>query len=175
MTTNLSRLINPRKKLLFLAIGFCLFLTACSGGPKGDGVWIPIPKDTSELGIRDHFISKKEIAIYRGRYDVERDSLGNAMPKLYLPKSEAFNKRSVLEVLKDSNCIGIRVYYGATSLNGKSDFRLIIVGVDKLGKDLYIKKGSPLAAQAGDDGEGGLEYGQCDPPCYGPPPPPPGK
>jgi hypothetical protein len=47
---------------------------------------------------------------------------------------------------------------------------LILVGVDKNGKELYIKKG---AIQKGgltqDEGinaiEGGLEHGQCMPPC----------
>jgi hypothetical protein len=158
--------------LLVLAVIFSLFFTACSGGPKGDGVWIPIPKDTSELGIRDHFISRKEIDVYRKRYDQDRDSLAIIWPNLYVPKSEAFNKKSLLEVLKDSNCIGIRIYYGATARDEKGDFRLIIVGVDKEGKDLFIKK-APGNGGVGDDGEGGLEYGQCDPPCYGPPPPPP--
>ncbi len=149
---------------------FSLFIVACSGGPKGDGVWIPNPKDTSELGIRDHFIPRKEIDAYRKRYDQDRDSLAKLWPTLFVPKSEAFNKRSLLEVLKDSNCVGIRIYYGATARDEKGDFRLIIVGVDKQGKDLYIKKGSSLATQI-DPGEGGLEYGQCDPPCD----PPPGK
>lgn len=166
-----SRSFPPAKMLLVFAVTFSILLAACNGGPKGDGVWIPVPKDTSALGLRDHFISKKEIAIYRGRYDVERDTLEVTLPKLYLPKSEAFNKPSVLEILKDPKCVGIRIYYGATAMNDKSDFRLIIVGVDAQGKDLYIKKGSAVAAQAGDDGDGGLEYGQCDPPCYDPPPP----
>ncbi len=71
--------------------------------------------------------------------------------------------------MKDPRCIGIRVYYGATAFgsNGKQDLRLILVGVDKLGNDLFVKRGSAIAAQAGDDGEGGFEYGQCAPPCYG--------
>ncbi len=35
--------------------------------------------------------------------------------------------------MKDSNCIGIRVYYGATAINskGRQDLRLILVGVEK--------------------------------------------
>ena len=163
MSTNLSRLINPTKLLLVLTIIFSVSFMACSG-PKGDGVWIPIPKDTSELGLRDHFIPQKEIEIYRKRYDTDRDSLAVLWPNLYVPKSEALNKRSLLEVLKDSNCIGIRIYYGATAREEKGDFRLIIVGVGKSGEDLYIKKGSAIATQI-DPGDGGLEYGQCDPPC----------
>lgn len=154
---------------LFLTGAVCLsvFIISC-GGPKGDGVWIPIPRDTSELGVRDHFIPKDSIAVYRKRYNQDRDTLEKVMPSLFIPFSEAFNKKSVLELMKDSNCIGIRIYYGATAVkkDGKQDIRLILVGVDKLGGDLFVKRGSPIAAQAGDDGEGGFEYGQCAPPCY---------
>jgi hypothetical protein len=172
MTTNLRKSFFSMALAMTGAVFLCLLIASCSDG-KGDGVWIPIPNDTSELGHRDHFISQKEIAVYRGRYDVERDTIGKRVPKLFLPNSEAFNKKSVLEILKDSNCIGIRIYYGATSvLKEKSDFRFIIVGVDKLGNDLYVTKGSPGAAQLGDGDKYGLEYGQCAPPCYVPPPPP---
>jgi hypothetical protein len=89
------------------------------------------------------------------------------MPALFIPFSEAFNKKSVVELMKDSNCIGLRIYYGATAVkkNGKTDLRLILVGVDKLGRDLYVRQGSPIEAQAGGGREGGFEYGQCDPPC----------
>jgi hypothetical protein len=41
----------------------------------------------------------------------------------------------------------------------------MIVGVNAAGKDVYIKNpNAALAAQAGSD-EGGMEYGQCTPPC----------
>jgi len=167
-----SRSFPPAKMLLVFAVIFSIVFASCSGGPKGDGVWIPIPKDTSELGMKDHFIPKDSIAIYRKRYDQVRDTLKKVMPSLFIPFSEAFNKRSVVDLLKDSNCIGIRVYYGATAVekDGKQDLRLILVGVDKQGNDLYVRRGSALAAQAGDGGDGGFEYGQCDPPCYGTPP-----
>ena len=155
------------------AVCLSLFILSC-GGPKGDGVWIPVPKDTSQLGIRDHYIPKDSIAVYRKRYTQVRDTLQIKMPSLYIPFSEAFNKPSVLDLLKDSTCVGIRIYYGATAVqkNGKTDIRLILVGVDQQGRDLYFKKGSAIAAQSGDGGEGGFEYGQCDPPCDGPTPPP---
>lgn len=168
MTTNLRKSLFPLALLLTGAVCLSLFTVSC-GGPKGDGVWIPVPKDTSELGIRDHFIPKDSIAAYRKRYTQVRDTLEKLMPSLFIPFSEAYNKPSVLELMKDSNCIGIRIYYGATAVkkNGKQDIRLILVGVDKQGNDLFVKKGSPLTAKAGESGEGGYEYGQCAPPCYG--------
>jgi hypothetical protein len=169
MTTNLRKSLFPLTLLMTGAVCLSFFIVSC-GGPKGDGVWIPIPKDTSQLGIRDHFIPKDSIAVYRKRFNEERDTLEKRMPSLFIPKSEAFNKPSVLELLKDSTCVGIKIYYGASPVDkyGKTQIRLILVGVDAQGRDLFVKKGSPIAAQSGDPGEGGFEYGHCDPPCYGP-------
>jgi len=43
---------------------------------------------------------------------------------------------------------------------------MILVGVDSQGHDLYYQQGSGAAAQAGgNQGFGGSEYGQCNPPC----------
>lgn len=149
------------------AVCLSLFIVSC-GGPKGDGVWIPNPIDTSELGIRDHFIPRDSIAAYRKRYDAIRDTLQIKMPTLFIPFSEAYNKRSLLELMKDSACVGIRVYYGATAIkaDGKQDLRLILVGVDKLGKDIFVKKFGSAESKVGDPEDGGFEYGQCAPPCY---------
>ena len=166
MTTNLRRSF-PFALLLTGAVCLTLFITSC-GGPAGDGVWIPVPKDTTELGMRDHYIPRDSIAVYRKRFEQDRDTLMKAVPYLYIPFAEAFNKKSIIDLLKDSNCIGIRVYYGSTAMekDGKQDIRLILVGVDKKGGDLFVKRGSPIAAQSGGDGEGGFEYGQCTTPCF---------
>jgi hypothetical protein len=168
MTTNLRKSFSPLALFITGAVIVALSVVSC-GGPGGDGVWIPNPKDSSALGLRDHFIPKDSITAYRKRYEVVRDTLQVVMPSLFIPFSEAYNKRSIIELMKDPRCIGIRIYYGATAFgsNGKQDLRLILVGVDKLGNDLFVKKGSSVAAQAGDGGEGGFEYGQCAPPCYG--------
>ncbi len=168
MTTNLKKSFLPLTLLMTGAVCLSLLIVSC-GGPKGDGVWIPNPIDTSELGIRDHFIPRDSIAAYRKRYDAIRDTLQIKMPTLFIPFSEAYNKRSILELMKDTACVGIRVYYGATAIkkDGKQDLRLILVGVDKLGRDLFVKKMSTDASKVGDGGDGGYEYGQCAPPCYG--------
>lgn len=167
MTTNLKKSFLPLALLMTGAVCLSLLIVSC-GGHTGDGVWIPNPKDSSELGVRDHFIPKDSIAVYRKRYDAIRDTLAIKMPTLFIPFSEAFNKRSVIELMKDPKCIGIRIYYGATAIekDGKQDLRLILVGVDTLGNDLFVKRGSALAAQSGGGDDGGFEYGQCAPPCY---------
>jgi hypothetical protein len=159
------------------AICLTLFITSC-GGPKEDGVWVPIPKDSSELGMKDHFIPKDSIAVYRKRYEQDRDTLQNVAPTLFFPFSEAFNKKSVIDLMKDPKCIGLRIYYGSTAIDakGQQEIRMILVGVDEKGNDLFVKRSATSAAKGGDgdDGEGGFEYGQCAPPCF-PEPPPPGK
>ena len=151
---------------LLLIVSFFSLLTISCNNEHENGVWIPVPPDTSALGKIDHFIPVKTIDQYRRSYGIDHDTLSQKVPNLYLPYSEAFNKMGLIDVLKDPRCVGIRVYYGAVGDRAKgSEFRLMIVGVDEQGKDLYIKKGSKLAAQAGDEEVGGLEYGQCTPPC----------
>jgi len=118
------------------------------------------------LGKIDHFIPIERMDEFRKQYAADRDSILRSIPGLYIPYSEAFNKEWLLKVLKDPKCVGLRIYYGVKARTEKgNEFRLMIVGVDQQGKDLYIEQGSALANQAGGGGKGGLEWGQCDPPC----------
>ena len=179
VTTPQKKTISPLLMLLICATLGGVSFSSCnspSGEPKvkEDGVWIPMPPDTSSLGKRSHYIPIGDLEKYKGRFKKDRDTLDRVME---FTQSEAFNKKALVEVLKDPRCVGIRVYFGVKS-NDKDDdkgkkkkgsFRVMIVGVDEQGKDLYIKKGSLMATQ-GDEGEGGLEFGQCDPPCDNHPP-----
>jgi hypothetical protein len=85
-----------------------------------------------------------------------------------IPDYEIFNKASIIEFFKIKKVVGLKFYYGIKpGPDKKQSLRLMIVGVDSLGNNVYIKeKGSGLAAQASGD-DGGLEYGQCSPPCDG--------
>jgi hypothetical protein len=167
--------INPKKASVLLLTGIAsamLLLSSCTGGPKEEGVWIPNPKDSSELSKRNHFITLDNIKSFRADFATNRDTLKRLVPNLFIPNSEAFNKKILLEILKDPKCVGLRVYYGAAKdKSGRRDeFRLILVGVDSQGRDLYIDNGSAVATKAPPGGRGGAEYGQCDPPCFAPAP-----
>jgi hypothetical protein len=146
-----------------------LVMSSCTSGDHGnnkDEVCIPVPKDTSALGKIDHFIPRVDIDKFKASFDKANDSLAKKAPNLAFSYSEAFNKPQILELLKDPRCVGLRIYYGSRKdkVGTGSTFVLMIVGVDEQGKDLFWKKGSPLAAQTA-PGDGGLEYGQCNPPC----------
>ncbi len=151
--------------LLLLAV-VCvssLLVFSCHNGiPKGPGgntVSIVIPEDSSEMGQRKHFIPKADIAKFRRAFDEE--GLNAKNPDLFITSSEGFNKKALVEILKDPKCTGIRIYYGiAPGTKKKKDLRLILVGIDGEGKDLFIKGGSPAAVRI-TDVDGGLEYGQC--------------
>ena len=130
------------------------------------GVTIPVPKDTSALGKIDHFIPLDQLEALKKDFLQQQDSVSRGVPGLYIPVSEAFNKAALLELLKDTNNVGIRIYYGVKKGDNRNEFRLILVGVDQQGKDLYITKGSALATKIGGDTKGGLEFGQCNPPCH---------
>jgi len=102
---------SPTFTLLTVAvILLSLSLVACAH--HEDGVWIPLPKDTSALGRINHFIPKDDIEKFRAQYGPQRDSIARHVPSLYMPMSEAFNKPGLIDLLKDSNCVGIRIYYG---------------------------------------------------------------
>jgi hypothetical protein len=165
-TTTSKSLQTTATTFAFLFAFLAITIISCKQGNEGKGEWIPTPPDTSALGKIDHFIPRGQMDEFIKAYEGQRDTIMNKVPGLFMPASEAFNKEWLLKVLKDSACVGIRIYYGvrADTKQG-NEFRLMIVGVDEQGKDLYISKGSQLAGQAGDEGKGGLEWGQCNPPC----------
>ncbi|MET0466169.1 MAG: hypothetical protein ABW007_23620 [Chitinophagaceae bacterium] len=151
-----------------LLLATVLALNACT--PKNEGgVHIPVPKDTSALGKIDHFISVEDINGFRTGFQSQRDSLARQFPGLYFPLSETFNKQALLDLLKDSTNVGVRIYYGVKPGTNRNELRLMLVGVNSQGKDIFYEKGSrsgSLTTQVPPGGRiGGVEYGQCDPPC----------
>lgn len=159
----MATILKRTSVFVVLLFSTVMLLTSCGSGDE-KGVWIPIPTDTSALGKIDHFIPVEEIDKFKVQYTVERDTLKRVAPNLFIPVSEAFNKKGLIEILKDPRSVGIRVYYGIKKGEKGNEVRLMMVGVDEQGKDLYYEKGSAAATQAG-GGKGGSEYGQCDPPC----------
>ena len=153
--------------MFFMATFTVVFLFTACKSPQENGVWIPVPKDTSVLGRIDHFIPVADIETYKKNFGPQRDRVMSGNPNLYIPMSEAFNKQALIDILKDSTCVGIRVYYGLKTGDKQNSFRLILVGINEQGQDLYYKKGSAVAADAGGGNLGGAEYGHCLPPCPG--------
>jgi hypothetical protein len=145
-----------------------LIMNSCT--PKNEGgVHVPVPKDTSALGKIDHFISVEDINGFRGGFQAQRDSLARQFPGLYFPLSETFNKQALLDLLKDSTNVGIRIYYGVKPGSNRNEVRLMLVGVNSQGKDIFYERGGSVGKLATQvpptGGVGGVEYGQCDPPC----------
>lgn len=168
MATNSKKSYLTYPFALFTFLG-AMLISSCGGGgtsPGKDEVCIKNKKDTSELGRKNHFIPVMSIDIYKKDFEGARDTIGQKIPDIFIPNSETFNRASIIEFLKDSNVVGLKFYYGIKPGNDKKRaLRLMIVGVDSAGKNVYIhNKGAGLGAQAGDD-SGGLEYGQCTPPC----------
>lgn len=153
-------------RLLIFLMG-ALLIGSCNDQPPGkDLVCISVPNDTSALGRKNHFIPVMSIDIYKKDFDTTRVNLTRAFPDLMLPNSETFNKASIVEFFKNPKVVGLKFYYGVKPDSAKKkSLRMMIVGVDSAGNNVYIKgKRSALAAQV-DDEDGGVEYGQCSPPC----------
>src|SRR5882724_3850518 len=83
-----------------------------SGGGNTKEARIPIPADTSSLAKIDHFISMDQMDEFKKDFLPQRDSINLKNPNLFIPTDEAFNKTSLIDILKDPECVGIRIYYG---------------------------------------------------------------
>jgi hypothetical protein len=172
MATNVkkSRLIYP---LVLVFVTGALLIGSCKQTPPPgcgqDTVCVYVPVDNSPLGKRNHFIPVMDIDIYKSNFDTARQKLTKRYPALTISNCETFNKASVVEFFKNPKVVGLKIYYGVKpSADTTKSLRLMIVGVDSAGHDVYIKdpkKGARAAAQVSDPIDGGLEYGQCDPPC----------
>ncbi|MEO6315984.1 MAG: hypothetical protein ABIU63_06985 [Chitinophagaceae bacterium] len=159
----------PAFTLLTAVCMSALLLASCNnnapGGGKGNdsGVFIPNLPDTSALAKIEHFIPKSEIMQFRRSFNA--DSFRTKNPDIFITESEGFNKTALLDLLKDPKCVGIRIYYGVTQgSTKKKELRLILVGTDSQGKDLFISRSSSKAGTRLTQDEVGLEYGQC---CVG--------
>ena len=149
--------------IFVLACTFTLLVTSCN--EKIEVVTIPIPNDSTPLSLINHHISGALIKDFRRAFNAEQDSLRRKNPDLFITESEAFNKKALLELLKDPKCIGLRIYYGVTKgEKSPKDLRMIIVGTDSKGNDLLIGN-SAVTTDITQEGYG-LEYGQC---CQGKP------
>jgi hypothetical protein len=161
---------------VYILLAAMLFMISCNN-EDGKTAIIPIPKDTSALAKIDHFIPVDQIKAYEDTFKLEREVLQRLQPGFFIPFSETFNKQSVIDVLQIKDCVGVRILYGLTKKGDSSSVRLILVGVNSKGENLYVTKqkqrGNNAANQVkdavpqGTSGEvdGGEEHGQCNPPC----------
>ncbi len=141
-----------------------LMIGSCKEEPsQKDLVCISVPNDTSKLGKKDHFIPVMSIDLFQKDFKGMRDSMARTYPDLFFPESETFNKKGIIDVLSLPHVVGLKFIYGVKP-GKRKEFRVMIVGVDSAGNNVYLKRGSKMAAQEGQE-DGGLEYGQCSPPC----------
>ncbi len=164
----------PSPNLFFLAVVILflgLFFSACTEvvPPKGT-VCIPVPPDTSALAKKNHFIPKTQIESFRKEFEIVRDSVIRST-NLFIPFSEEFNKAAIIRTLNDPKCTGIRIYYGIKK-SDRREIRLIIVGIDQQGNDLYyiVRQTNQVNTKEGgvygQTQPGGNEWGNCKPPCH---------
>lgn len=81
----------------------------------------------SFTGSEDHSISLTEAAELTSNY---RATLSSSTEVI----GEYFGKESLISLLNQTNCVGVRVYYGLDT-NGVK--KLVLVGVNSEGDDLY--------------------------------------
>jgi hypothetical protein len=161
---------NSKKSFLtyvqaFALVSAMLLTVSCKEDNNGskDLICIKVPEDSSALGRINHFIPVPTIQEFRRGFAGVRDTLTRSVTGLHIPEAEVFNKKALAEYLALPEVVGLKMYYGLKPGRTRQ-LRIMIVGVDANGKEVFLEKGSALAAQALDNG-GGLEFGQCPPPC----------
>ena len=115
-------------------------------------------KKDDDLQKLNHFISRSEAKELIGRYRENRKRVLHpellSADKTYgvIPHSEAFNEKSILAILSQPGCVGIRIHYGMKFQKDrkyKDEIPLIvavIVGVDSKGKNMW--GGSPAKSKS---------------------------
>lgn len=168
-------------QLLFLLLPVIFFIASCNN--DSGGVVIQVPNDTSALAKINHFIPLQKIKEYEAAFSRERDSLKKFRSGFSIPFSEAFNKKAIIELLQIPDCVGIRILYGVNQKGDSSNVRLVLVGVNSKGENLYLTEQKPgrttietatadsaapqmkTAETSSGNVSGGGEHGQCNPPC----------
>lgn len=100
------------------------------------------PFDPKSLDSVDHRISPTAAAELVKNFRARNLAITGKQ----LPLSEAFNKRQVLELLAQENCVGIRVSYG---LDAKGSVRIVLFGIDSNGRDIGALDGGVISKQKG--------------------------
>lgn len=178
----MQKFIKLHPVVIFL-ITVLLLTASCNNNTEPGGVVIQVPDDTSALAKIDHYIPQGTIKNYQDAFNRERDTLLKLRSGLAIPLSEAFNKKAVIRLLQIPGCVGIKVLYGIKQGANSNGVRLILVGVDSQGNNLFLKGDEGIStavdepaakkdsaaprvmSRSSGDTSGGVEQGQCDPPC----------
>lgn len=168
-------MLTIKKSTALLLAATCIasfWIASCNNETSSkDKVTIDIPKDNSGLDTIHHFIPQSLAHEYLTTFKLQQQDSLSQKAKALIPESEAFNKRALLSLLKAPDCVGLRIFHGIKKgANGARDeIRLVIVGVDSKGNDIYIDDSSILSAKVSGSPVA-VENGQC-PTCQNVPPP----
>ena len=120
-----------------LIISSALALYSCNGGEKGGD--IPVDKERAKV----HIIPIKTADAYRDIYGKTKAALyGQVRDSAFLdrefdlPVAEMFNRDAIALLLNQKGADGIRIYFGRDE---KGQVRLVLLPVDKNGKDIRVK------------------------------------
>jgi hypothetical protein len=178
MQQQLKTLTTAMGRAAGIVLAAMLFMVSCNNN-TGDQAIIPIPKDTSALGKIDHFIPRGTIDEFEAAFKKQREQLQQLSQGLFIPYSETFNKQSMIALLQIPDCVGLRILYGVSQKDSTNTIRLMLVGVNSKGENLYLTEQKPrgtearvatdsaakMAAPPPGEVQGGEEHGQCYPPC----------
>jgi hypothetical protein len=152
---------------IFLILATCFFVLPFLAGCS-DGKGIPLDEERAKL----HIIPLRQVDAYRAGFAKATGTLRGLVrdtnflkTSFDLPVAEMFNRDAIALLLNQKDADGIRIYFG---VDEKGQVRLVLLPVDKKGKDIRTVLLKNLTQQAGTqlneygDGGGGqgVEVGQ---------------
>lgn len=99
---------------------------------------------TKTLPENDHLISLQKAVEMTTRYRREKETIlaSQYQEQNILPNSETFNRAGIEKLLAETNCAGIRIYYG---MDETLKSHAILVGVNKANEDILPLSSNSLS------------------------------
>ena len=149
-----------------LAFTLAIF-ASCNDTP--DNTKPPATDFSRKLDSINHFFPLDKARLLADAFKMNKDSLKFGRDSYSIPFSETFNLATITRLTESKNCVGLRIYYGLDNADKK--VKLMIVGVDANGYDIYLPSPPPPPGALTPNGatasaESVVETGQ-----WGPPPP----
>jgi hypothetical protein len=158
---NLQKLTRPTAIAGLVSLLF--FIGSCTGGLQH-----PDTDFSRKLDSIDHHYPLSKAKMLAEAFKQHKDSVRFGGDLYAMPYSETFNLSMANQLTELKNCVGVRIYYGLDEKEKK--VRLMIVGVDENGFDIYLPE--EAAAQGGNLKEkNAAEQSVAETGQWGPPPP----
>ena len=159
------------KKNISFTLGMLAFtlVVVASCNDTADTPKPPATEFSRKLDSINHFFPLDKAHLLADVFKANKDSLKFGSDSYAIPFSETFNMDMIRQLTALKNCVGLRIYYGLD--NGDKKVKLMIVGVDANGFDIYLPSPPPPAGAITPNGASSSTQSVAETGQWGPPPP----